>query len=190
MSKKDPENPVREPADRSSLIDATYKTLNDRHHIIYEFVMRYNDYIYENHNYGTGVPLTMIESHTLTYIDDHPGTTVTELTRFWHKTKGALSQIVSRLEKNGFVTKSKTEDNAKTVHLTTTEEGHRVSNVHKMYDIKDISKTLAELGEKCSPEEIETFFKVMNVYYNVISKDFEENRIVKRQGRRKKKKTE
>lgn len=170
-----------------SFIDTTFQTLNNRHQIIYEFVMRYDDYIYDTHDYGTGVPLTMIESHTLTYIDDHPGTTVTELTRFWHKTKGAISQIVTRLEQNGLVSKQKKEDNAKLVRLYTTEAGTRASNAHKMYDIIDITKTLGEIGEKCTPEEIDTFFRVMQVYYEVISKDFEENQIPKRQGRRKKK---
>lgn len=170
-----------------SFIDTTFQPLNNRHQIIYEFVMRYDDYIYDTHDYGTGVPLTMIESHTLTYIDDHPGTTVTELTRFWHKTKGAISQIVTRLEQNGLVSKQKKEDNAKLVRLYTTEAGARASNAHKMYDIIDITKTLGEIGEKCTPEEIDTFFRVMQVYYEVISKDFEENQIPKRQGRRKKK---
>lgn len=170
-----------------SFINTTFQTLNNRHQIIYEFVMRYDDYIYDTHDYGTGVPLTMIESHTLTYIDDHPGTTVTELTHFWHKTKGAISQIVTRLEQNGLVSKQKKADNAKLVRLYTTEAGTRASNAHKMYDIIDITKTLGEIGEKCTPEEIDTFFRVMQVYYGVISKDFEENQIPKRQGRRKKK---
>lgn len=170
-----------------SFINTTFQTLNNRHQIIYEFVMRYDDYIYDTHDYGTGVPLTMIESHTLTYIDDHPGTTVTELTHFWHKTKGAISQIVTRLEQNGLVSKQKKADNAKLVRLYTTETGARASNAHKMYDIIDITKTLGEIGEKCTPEEIDTFFRVMQVYYGVISKDFEENQIPKRQGRRKKK---
>lgn len=169
-----------------SFINTTYKTLDTRHSIIYEFVMLYNDYIYAAHDYGNGLPLTMIEIHTLTYIDDNPGTTVTILTDHWHKTKGAISQIVSRLEKDGLVSKSKREDNAKTVLLHTTELGHKLSSAHKLYDIADISKTLGEIGEKCKPEEIDTFFKVMQVYYQVISKDFEENNIPKRQGKRKK----
>ncbi|MDO5346567.1 MAG: helix-turn-helix domain-containing protein, partial [Lachnospiraceae bacterium] len=76
---------------QSSFVDQTYQVLNNRHNVIYQFVMRYNDYIYAEHDYGNGDPLTMIEVHTLTYIEDHPGTTVTELTNYWHKTKGAIS---------------------------------------------------------------------------------------------------
>ncbi len=172
---------------QDSFINQTFQVMNDRHNIIYEFVMLYNDYIYAEHDYGNGTPLTMIEAHTLTYIEDHPGTTVTELTNYWHKTKGAVSQIVSRLESMGLVEKTKKEGNAKTVCLYVTECGFRTSHSHKLYDTLDITKTLSKIQKDCTPEEIDTFYKVLSVYYKVISKDFEENKIPKRQGKRKNK---
>lgn len=168
----------------SSFIDHAYQVLNDRHNVIYEFVMRYNDYIYAEHDYGNGHPLTMIEVHTLTYIQDHPGTTVTELTDYWHKTKGAISQTVSRLENLGLVEKTKKDGNGKNVYLYVTDQGARVSSSHKLYDILDITKTLSKIQRECSPEEIDTFYKVLAVYYQVISKDFEENKIPRRQAKR------
>lgn len=171
---------------QSSFVDQTFQVLNDRHNIIYEFVMRYNDYIYAEHDYGNGEPLTMIEAHTLTYIEDNPGTTVTELTNYWHKTKGAISQIVSRLEDMGLVRKTKKEGNAKNVCLYVTECGFQTSRSHKLYDTLDITKTLSEIQKECTPAEIDTFYKVIRVYYDVICKDFEENKVPKRQGKRKK----
>ncbi len=170
----------------SGFINQTFQALNDRHNVIYEFVMRYNDYIYAEHDYGNGHPLTMIESHTLTYIEDHPGTTVTELTNYWHKTKGAISQIVSRLESLGLVTKTKKEGNGKNVYLSVTDEGYQVSRSHKLYDILDITKTLSKVQKECTPAEIDTFYKVISVYYKVICREFEEEKIPKRQGRRRK----
>ena len=170
----------------SGFINETFQVLNGRHNIIYEFVMRYDDYIYAEHSYGTGYHLTMIEVHTLTYIEDHPGTTVTELTAYWHKTKGAISQIVSRLEDLGLVTKTKKEGNGKNVYLYITETGYQVSRSHKLYDILDITKTLSKIQKECTPAEIDTFYKVISVYYKVICKDFEENKIPKRQGKRRK----
>ena len=65
-----------------SFIDQTFHTLNERHNSIYQFVMRYNDYILSVHDYGEGIPMTMIEVHTLTYIEEHPGVTVTELAKY------------------------------------------------------------------------------------------------------------
>lgn len=169
---------------KSSFVDQTFQVLNDRHNVIYGFVMRYNDYIYAEHDYGNGDPLTMIEVHTLTYIEDHPGTTVTELTEYWHKTKGAISQIVSRLEALGLVKKTKKEGNAKNVCLYVTECGFHTSRAHKLYDTLDITKTLNEIQKVCTPAEIDTFYKVISVYYDVICKDFEENKIPKRNKKR------
>lgn len=159
----------------SSFIDQSFQVLNGRHNIIYEFVMRYNNYIYSEHDYGNGHFLTMIEIHTLTYIEDHPGTTVTELTSYWNKTKGSISQIVSKLEKMGLVSKTKKEESGRNVYLYVTEQGYNISRSHKLYDILDIIKTLSELQEECTPAEIDTFYKVLGVYYRVICKDFEDN---------------
>ena len=179
---------IQEVEANPGLIDETYTLLNGRHNILYQFVMRYDDYIYNTHDYGTGDALTMIESHTLSFIDDHPGTTVTELASFWSKTKGAISQIVSRLERYGLIEKRKAPDNGKTVLLYATETVKKASTAHKMYDILDITKTMGELGKECSPDDIDTFFRVLSVYNDVITRDFEENNISKRQGRRKHKK--
>jgi len=157
------------------MIDETFHALNDRHNNIYQFVMKYNDYILSTHDYGEGIPLTMIEAHTLTYIEDNPGITVTELAAYWNKTKGAISQTVSRLEEKGLVIKKKKEGNAKNLHLYPTETGIRVSKAHKLYDTIDIAKTMGELRKECSAEEIESFYKVLAVYNKVIKNDFEIN---------------
>lgn len=161
---------------KDSVIDDSFHALNDRHNNIYQFVIRYNDYILSTHVYGEGIPLTMIEAHTLTYIEDYPGITVTELAVYWNKTKGAVSQTVSRLEEKGLVVKKKEDGNAKSLHLYATEIGIRVSKAHKLYDTVDIAKTMGELRKECSAEEIENFYKVLAVYNRVIQKDFEINK--------------
>ena len=165
----------------TGIIEDTFHMLNERHNNIYQFVIQYNEYILSTHDYGEGIPLTMIESHTLTYIEDHPGITISELATYWNKTKGALSQTVSRLEKWGLVIKEKQNGNLKNVHLYPTETGTRLSKAHKLYDTIDIVKTMEELKKECSTEEIDNFYKVISVYNKVIKKDFIINK-----GRRKK----
>jgi len=166
--------------DADSIINDTFHALNNRHNNIYQFVMRYNDYILSVHDYGEGVPLTMIEAHTLTYIEENPGITVTSLASYWDKTKGALSQTVSRLAEKGLVSKEKKEGDAKSVFLYATESGVKLSKAHKLYDTLDIAKTMGELRKECSAEEIDAFYKVISVYNKVIQKDFEINRGKKR----------
>ncbi len=164
-------NPSERPSD-SGMIDETFHALNERHNNIYQFVIHYNDYIVSIHDYGDGIPLTMIEAHTLTYIEEHPGTTVTELSKYWGKTKGALSQTVTRLTDKGLVEKTKTADNAKNIRLYVTETGSRLSKSHKLFDTVDIAKTMGELRKECSVEEIEAFYKVLGVYNKIIKNDF------------------
>ena len=156
-------------------IDSIFQLLNSRYTQLYRFVMRYNKYIHSSHRYGDVEPLTMIEVHTLTYIEDNPGITPSDLVRYWELTKGAISQILSRLCDRGFITKEKAPDNAKTVLLYATDEGRRISLAHKLYDIKDISKTMSHLQKKLTPEEIDIFYKVIGVYNDVIAADFELN---------------
>ncbi|MDF2611695.1 MAG: hypothetical protein K0R92_3169, partial [Lachnospiraceae bacterium] len=59
-------------------IDEQFHHLNINHNNIYQFVMLYYNYILAKHDYGTGDLVTMIESHTITYIEEHPNTTVSE----------------------------------------------------------------------------------------------------------------
>ncbi len=118
----------------------------------------------------------MLEAHTLSYIEDHPGTTSSELMNYWDKTKGTISSILSHLEAQNLIEKRKKEGNAKNFYLYVTQDGARISKAHKTYDINDIAKTMSELQEHCTAEELDTFYKVVSVYNEVITKDFKENR--------------
>jgi DNA-binding MarR family transcriptional regulator len=158
-----------------SMIDDSFHALNTRHDNIYQFVLKYNNYIFSTHDYGLGIPLTMMEAHTLTRIEDYPGITSTELISYWGRTKGSVSLIVSHLEKLNLIEKRTEQDNKKTLHFYTTELGTQLSKAHKLYDTIDIAKTMNELLKECSAEEINSFYKVLEVYNKIIQKDFEIN---------------
>ena len=89
----------------------------------YQFVMGYTNHILSEHDYGQGIPLTMMEVHALTYIEDQHDVTITDLSQIWHKTKSALSQVITHLEREGLLTKSRKEGNAREVRLELTELG-------------------------------------------------------------------
>lgn len=153
-------------------LNEKFHQLNDRQNNIYQFVMLYNDYIVSTHDYGMGQVVSMTEAHILTYIEENPGTTITNLAKYWNKTKGALSQTVSKLVDKGLVYRHKTENNAKTVLLFVTEEGLKLSKAHKLYDTIDIAKTLDDLLKECTIEEIESFYKVIGVYIKLLKNGF------------------
>lgn len=157
--------------DQREDLDRLYRELNARADKLYKFVLLYSDYIHTQRDYGTGQEIGMIEVHTLTYIEENPGTTITELAKDWNKTKGAISQTVKKLVEGGLVTRKMKENNSKTVLLYATEEGTRLSIAHKMYDLADIAQTTEELMMKCTAEEIDTFYKVIDVYITLLKQD-------------------
>lgn len=145
-----------------------YDELNEKAGIIYKFVTLYSNYIKEPHDYGTGEQIHMVEVHTLTLIADRPGITVTEVALEWNRTKGAASQIISKLEKRGLIMRKKQEGNAKTTHLYVTELGQELSDTHKKYDIDELTWALKRLKESFNDHEIDSFYRVMEKYTELV----------------------
>ncbi|MCC8139365.1 MAG: MarR family transcriptional regulator [Lachnospiraceae bacterium] len=149
-------------------IDRVYKELSVRADEVYKFVIRYSEYINTPRDYGTGEMIGMVEVHILTMIADNPGITVTEASKLWGRTLGAVSQTVSKLVKRELITREKEKGNAKTIHLYATERGQQLATAHKIFDNLDITETLHDLLQKCSLEEIDTFYKVLHVYNELL----------------------
>lgn len=153
--------------DNKSEIDQIYERLSPKADLLYAFIMTYSKYIFEPRDYGTGEKLGMLAVHNLTQIDDQPGITANELAKYWNRTKGAISQNVNLLEKKGLIYRVKNKDNARLIHLYTTEKGAHLALMHKIYDNNDIMETQAALLRSCTIEEVDAFYKVLQAYYNL-----------------------
>ena len=70
-------------------IDQVYQKETRKANMLYEFVILYHNYIYAQHTYEAE-NCNMMEIHTLTYIDDSPGITVTQLSKSGTKQKRHL----------------------------------------------------------------------------------------------------
>lgn len=148
-------------------IDQLYKELSVTADKLYNFVMLYNEYINTAHDYGFDNPISMVEVHTLTMIEDNPGITISALAALWHRTNSAISQNVTKLEKKGLVTRQRSELNGKHILLYLTPKGVELSTAHKKYDCKDILETREALLEHCTQSELDTFYKVIEHYVNL-----------------------
>ena len=153
--------------ENDSLSEISHKTYL-KADLLYEFVVKYSDMMQETHDYGTGALLNMIEVHLLTYIDQNPGITSTELAKMWNRTKGSISQQVKKLETNGYIEKVKHESNGKLILLYTTSTGKKLSSEHMHYDIIDIMQTMRLLLHNCTIEEIDAFYKVVGEYIKIL----------------------
>lgn len=139
--------------------------LIDRADLLYRFAMLYSDSEAENRDYGVGEPINTVEVHTLASIEDNPGINVSELALFWNRTKGAISQTVTKLEKKGCIARRRQEGNAKTVLLYPTEKGLRLARAHRLRASRETQSTIdALLSSGCTMEEIDAFFHVLAQY--------------------------
>lgn len=154
--------------DEELSVDRLFRELNQRGELLYRFVMLYYSMMNTQRDYGTGDVLTTVEVHMLTQIEENPAITNAELAVLWLRSASAVSQTVTKLVKKGLVEKKKEKGNKKTVHLYVTEEGALLSLSHKKYDIADIMETLQILRKDCSSEEIDTFYKVLRNYLNIL----------------------
>ena len=97
-------------------IDNAYRKITARANMLYEFVILYHNYIYGKHTYEAE-NCNMMQIHTLTFIDDCPGITATQLSKIWHKSKSAISQTIKKLIESRYVEKRYMENNEKTYFL-------------------------------------------------------------------------
>lgn len=148
-------------------IDSKYAQLSLQADVLYHFVTTYSNYIHQARDYGTGQIINMAEVHILTLIADEPGITTNDLARKWKCTKAAVSQNVKKLEQKKLVYRIQDETNKKVFHLYATDEGVRLSLAHKRFDILDIVETKEELLQHCTEEELDTFYRVLEVYQKI-----------------------
>lgn len=131
----------------------------------------YNDYIGEAKDYGTGRCVTMREVHLLTAIEENPGTTVTELAEIWNRTKGAICQTVTRLEKAGYVLAPQRGRRYQNGALVPQRGRVKLSKAHKAYDMAELMKTLQNLLKHHTTEEIDVFYRVLATYIELMEED-------------------
>lgn len=118
--------------------------------------------------YGTGIPLYGSEIHTIQAIGKSIGMNVTQLAEKMGVTKGAVSQMVSKLVEKGMVRKARAQDNAKEVVLHLTELGWIGFRNHERFDME----VLDSVREYCGSDleaRLGTFLSVMTDFDAILT---------------------
>jgi len=121
-------------------------------------------------NYGTGDNYTPVETHTVSYIADHPGCTATEIAYNWGKTIGAVSQIIKKLRSYELVTAYRDVNDEKRVLLSLTEKGKELDRCHRIFDEQSIGQVYEYLEDIFTANEINTAFLVLKKYVEIYCK--------------------
>lgn len=74
-------------------------------------------------------------------------------------TKGAISQVITKLYKDGYIKKTETEN--KVVLLELSASGKQALKAHDKYNLAIIGK-LQSIEKKYSKKEIETFLRILS----------------------------
>lgn len=72
------------------------------------------------------------------------------------------------MEKKGYIIKEKKEGNVKIILLYLIILGVELSKVYKLYDIIDVIRIFEYLIKECILEEIDSFYKVIDLFINLL----------------------
>lgn len=110
--------------------------------------------------YGTDIPLFPAEIHMINKIKQNEGIHVTGLANILNVTKGAVSQIIMKLEKKGLIQKERDSNNQSRLVLKLTAKGETACNNHEKFHEK-IDAMVNEIVKDASKENVEFFKDVL-----------------------------
>lgn len=146
------------------------KLLTESMERVYTFVADSHDLYSAARDYGNGNKMNMAEIHTLSLIADNPGISVSGVSKMWNRTLSAASQNINKLVKKNLIEKKKENGNRKTVHLYVTESGQKLSDMHKAYDRKELTKVAEVLLQTHTFDELQTALKVIETGVAIVEK--------------------
>lgn len=112
-------------------------------------------------DFGTGDLLYPSEIHNIEIIGRNPGINITNLAKKLGVTKGAVSQIVNKLERKNLVEKFRDSDNEKEIMLRLQKKGEIAFNGHENFHAKFYSEIMDEVDDM-TPEQIQFFQSILD----------------------------
>jgi DNA-binding MarR family transcriptional regulator len=109
---------------------------------------------------GDGILITPSMIHIIEAIGKEDGVTVTSLSRYFMITKGAVSQILSKLIKNDFVIKQPFRSDENEQPLSLTDKGLYVFRWHEENN-KPVLNALLTLSVNHTNEELKAFVNIL-----------------------------
>lgn len=147
------------------------KLLTESMEHVYTFVSDSYDMYSAARDYGNGDKMNMAQIHTLSLIADNPGISVSGVSKMWNRTLSAASQNINKLVKKNLIEKKKENGNHKTIHLYVTESGQKLSDMHKAYDRKELTKVAEILLKMHTLDELKTALRVIETGITILEKN-------------------
>lgn len=111
-------------------------------------------------DFGIDETLYPSEIHTIDAIGDNCDT-VTEISVKFGITKGAVSQIIGKLNKKGYVTKTRNKLYGKEINLSLSDKGIQAYHAHKELH-KNMDNDIIQVIQNYSDESLQSFCDLIN----------------------------
>ncbi|QTX32557.1 winged helix DNA-binding protein [Aminithiophilus ramosus] len=115
-------------------------------------IVRLQELERKTHTYGTDEPLFIAEIHMVKAIREHPEAHLTALADRLGVTKGAVSQLVKKLEEKGMIVKDRDPANRARVVLSLTAKGEKAYALHERAH-RDFDDLVEGLLQEATAEE-------------------------------------
>jgi len=119
--------------------------------------------------YGADDSLYMREVHFVVALGSKEKPTMGEMAEALNITPGAVTQMVTRLEKKGYVTRAKAFHDKRQTTLSLTEKGKRLCSEHIAYDREEYH-TVSELLYEFSDQELEKIIHYEQLMQGIFTK--------------------
>ena len=151
-------------------------SLQDRIELSWAFERAFHKYTtYESQprDFGIGFPLTQNVIHTVVFVCENEGISLGELAKARAVTKGAMSQLVSRLVAKGLIVKGAAEHSASYVSLRPTELGRKAYEGHSRAH-KTMGMTIEQqLLHDVSDHEVKRIAQLFNRFSDLLDDEME-----------------
>lgn len=124
-----------------------------------QVVNQYGKLEKEIHTNGADVPLHLSDTHTIVAIGKNTNINIAKLSRLQRVSRSAVSQMVSKLVKQGLVEKKISPETENEVILTLTENGKKVFYAHERAH-QWLRAKLTSIFEKYPEDTIDTLMKI------------------------------
>jgi DNA-binding MarR family transcriptional regulator len=147
--------------------------MNDRLVKVGDSLLRIFNKFLENQRqpryYGVEEPLYPAEVHLVMLIGHTPNASITELAEAGGVTKGAVSQMVKRLENKGLITRKQGTEDAKRVALELTSKGKIAFYSHERIH-EEADAELLNFLKSLGPKQLQTVERFLNLLEKGIDK--------------------
>lgn len=133
-------------------------------------IHKYTQWEDKKRTYGTDLPLSKAEIHTIAAVGSHPNINITSLAEHLGITKGAASQMIYKLVDKGVVEKKVSPDSDTEVVLNLTEDGMINYKAHEEYHRQTNDKAI-----KLLEDMPDSFYQYMLEYFSAFEKVIDEN---------------